>query len=100
MATRRVVFIRMGERSLIERILIGIVALTLVVLGFFFLAAALVAGAILAGVILLRLWWIRRKLSKAADDEFITTDYTVVEREPLEHQPLNAENIRNKAPDS
>ena len=72
----------MRERSLPERVLYGIVALAVLVLGFFFLAAALVAGALLAGAILLRYWWLKRRLRKAADAEVITTDYTVIEREP------------------
>ena len=74
----------MGERSPLERILYGIVALAAGVLGFFFLAAALVVAALLAGVIVLRFWWLKRQLRKTADAEFITTDYTVIERE---HQP-------------
>ena len=75
------VYINLRHRSLLERIVYGIVLLALLVLGFFFLAAALVAGAVLAGVLLLRFWWLKRKLKKAADAEFITTEYKVVERE-------------------
>ncbi|HXV12419.1 MAG TPA: hypothetical protein VD839_16590 [Burkholderiales bacterium] len=77
------VYLDTRQRSLPERIIYAILALALVVLGFFFLAAAVVAGAILAGVVLLRLWWLKRKLKKAADEEFVTTEYTVIEREPL-----------------
>ena len=68
------------SRSLPERILYGILALAVLALGFFFVAAAAVAGAILAGVVLLRYWWVRRKLRKAADQAYITTEYEVVER--------------------
>jgi predicted lipid-binding transport protein (Tim44 family) len=75
------------ERSLPERILMGMAVLALMVLGFFFLAAALVAGAILAAVVLLRFWWLKRKLRKAAEEEFIATEYTVVEREKLVEPP-------------
>lgn len=71
----------MRGRSLLERLLYGIAALAVLALGFFFLAAALVAGALLAGAVLLRYWWLSRRLRKAADAEFITTDYTVIERE-------------------
>lgn len=67
--------------ALIGRIVFGMAALVVVVLGFFFLAAALVAGAILAAVVLVRFWLLKRKLEKAAEREFITTEYTVVERE-------------------
>ena len=73
--------IDLSNRSLPERIVYGVLLLAVLVLGFFFLVAALVAGAILAGIVLLRFWWLKRKLQKAADEEFITTDYTVVERE-------------------
>lgn len=71
----------MGERGLLERILYGIGALSVLVLGFFFLAATLVVGALLASAILLRFWWLKRQLRKAADAEFISADYTVIERE-------------------
>ncbi|MDH3287581.1 MAG: hypothetical protein OEP48_07655 [Betaproteobacteria bacterium] len=79
------------QRSLLERILYAILALALVVLGFFFLAAAAVAGAILAGVVLLRLWWFKRQLKKAADREFVTTEYKVIEREALPESPPDAD---------
>ena len=68
-------------RNLPERIVYGVLLLAVLVLGFFFLVAALIAGAILAGVVLLRLWWMKRKLEKAAEAEYITTEYAVVERE-------------------
>jgi hypothetical protein len=64
-----------------------VLLLAVLVLGFFFLVAALITGAVLAGVILLRLWWLKRKLARAAQDEFITTEYRVVEREQLEAAP-------------
>jgi hypothetical protein len=76
-----IVYLPPRERSLFERIMYGLLAVAVVVLGFFFLAAAIVAGAILAGIILLRYWWLKRKLKKAADREFIKTEYTVVHRE-------------------
>lgn len=79
------------ERSLLERIAYALLAVAVVILGFFFLAAAIVAGAILAGVVLLRFWWLKRKLAKAADREFIKTEYTVVERE---HSPASHERHR------
>lgn len=69
------------ERSLPERIVYGALLLAVLVLGFFFLVAALIAGAMLAGVILLRFWWLKRKLEKTANAEYITTEYAVVERE-------------------
>ncbi|OGA24818.1 MAG: hypothetical protein A3I02_12405 [Betaproteobacteria bacterium RIFCSPLOWO2_02_FULL_67_26] len=76
------VYVNLRERSLPERILFAILVLAVLVLGFFFLAAALVAGAMLAGVILFRFWWLKRRLKKASEAEFITTEYRVVEREP------------------
>lgn len=67
--------------ALIGRILFGSAALVVMVLGFFFLAAALAAGAIVAAVVLVRFWWLKRRLARAAEREFITTEYSVVERE-------------------
>jgi len=75
------------KRSLPERIVYAVLLLAVLVLGFFFLVTALIATVILAGTILLRLWWVRRKLAQAAEDEFITTEYTVVEREKLDKLP-------------
>ena len=63
------------------RIVVGAAAAALVVLGFFFLAAALIAGGMLAGVILIRLWWLQRRIKKAEEDRYLTTEYTVVDRE-------------------
>jgi small-conductance mechanosensitive channel len=67
--------------AIAERIVLAAAALALVVLGFFFLAAALIAGAMLAGVILIRLWWLQRKIRKAEEAGYLTTEYTVVDRE-------------------
>ncbi|MGH8647773.1 MAG: hypothetical protein ACREUP_00495, partial [Burkholderiales bacterium] len=67
--------------AIVERVVVGALALTLVVLGFFFLAAALIAGAVLAAVFLARVWWLRRKIKKAEEDRYLTTEYTVVDRE-------------------
>jgi len=75
--------IRTRPTSLPERIFYGILVVVVLVLGFFFLAAALAAGAILAAVILIRVWWLKRKLEKAAEAEIISAEYTVVERESL-----------------
>lgn len=63
------------------RIVLGAAALTLVVLGFFFLAAALIGGGMLAGVILIRLRWLQRRIRKAEEARYLTTEYTVVDRE-------------------
>jgi predicted lipid-binding transport protein (Tim44 family) len=76
-----IVYLPRRERSLLERIALGILAVAVIVLGFFFLAAAVVAGAILAGIILLRFWWLKRKLRKAADREYVKAEYRVVDRE-------------------
>ena len=75
-------------RSLLGTILIGIVAITLLAVLFFFLAAAAVAGAIIGAVVRTRLWWISRKLKKAAAQEILTTEYTVIEPEPAPQQRL------------
>ena len=63
------------------RIVLGAAGLALVVLGFFFLAAALIAGGMLAAVILIRLWWLQRRIKKAEEAHYLTTEYTVVDRE-------------------
>ncbi len=81
------VHINLRERSLLERIVYGTLLVGVLVLGFFFLVAALIAGAILALVVLARFWWLKRRLRKAANEEFITAEYSVVERERLEKPP-------------
>ncbi len=43
------------------------------------IAYGLLAVAILAGVVLVRYWWVQRRLRKTAEQEFITTEYSVVE---------------------
>lgn len=75
------IFIKVRRPTLLERIAYGVLALVLIVLGFFFLAAALVAGAALAAVVLARLWWVRRRLRKAEEAQYVSAEYTVVERE-------------------
>lgn len=74
--------------AIAERIAVGAVALALVVLGFFFLAAALVAGAVLAAGFLIRLWWLRRKFKRAEEDQYLTTEYEVIDRERPEDPRL------------
>lgn len=86
--------LNLRTRSLPERILYGALLLAVLVLGFFFLVAALIAGAILAVAILLRFWWLKRKLERAADEEFITTEYTVIESEQLEKPPAGPDERR------
>ena len=86
-------------RGPIESILYGALLIAVLVLGFFFLVAALIAGAVLAGVILLRLWWLKRKLARAAQDEFITTEYRVVEREQLDAPSEQTAQRPNREPE-
>ena len=74
-------------QSVLVRLLGFLGAVAVVVLAFFFLAAALIAGAVLAAVVFARIWWVSRKLKKAADQEVIITEYTVVEREALPRLP-------------
>jgi type IV secretory pathway VirB3-like protein len=81
------VHINLRNRSLPERIVYGVLLAAVLVLGFFFLVAALIAGAILALLALARFWWVKRRLKQAADQEFITTEYSVIERERLESPP-------------
>ncbi|HKU70027.1 MAG TPA: hypothetical protein VJQ51_04235 [Burkholderiales bacterium] len=86
-------------RGPLESILYGVLLIAVLVLGFFFLVAALVAGAILAVVILLRFWWLKRKLSRAAQEEFITTEYRVVERDQLDAPSAEAAQPPNREPE-
>ena len=81
------VHINLRSRSLLQRIVYGTLLAGVLVLGFFFLVAALIAGAILALLVLARFWWVKRRLKQAADEEFITTEYSVIERERLESSP-------------
>jgi predicted lipid-binding transport protein (Tim44 family) len=83
-------------RGPLESILYGTLLIAVLVLGFFFLVAALIAGAVLAGIILLRLWWLKRKLASASQDEFITTEYRVVEREQLDAPAAEAAQRANR----
>ena len=72
----------MSGFDLLARILLGIAALAAFVLLFFFLAAALTLGAIVLAVVLVRLWWLKRRLERSQRYSTITTEYTVIEREP------------------
>ena len=74
--------------SLLGRVVLGTAALAVVVLLFFFLAAAVVVGTIMAIAILTRVWWLKRSLKRAEQAEAITTEYTVIEREPPERASL------------
>jgi len=73
-----------------QRIVLAAATVALVVLGFFFLAAALIAGAMLAAVMLIRLWWLQRKIRKAEEARYLTTEYTVVDRERPPRLPPGA----------
>ena len=81
------VHINLRSRSLLERMVYGTLFAGVLVLGFFFLVAALIAGAIVALLVLARFWWVKRRLRQAVDEEFITTEYSVIERERLESPP-------------
>ena len=61
--------------------IVGLVVLGVsLVLGAFVLAALLSFVLILAVVIGIRLWWVKRKISRAAvNDEYIDAEYRVVE---------------------
>ena len=72
----------MSGFNLLARVLLGIAALAAFVLLFFFLAAALTLGAIVFAVVLVRFWWLKRRLERAERESTITTEYTVIEREP------------------
>jgi len=67
--------------AIVERIVVVAVALALAVLGFFFLAAALVAGSLPAAVFLVRVWWARSRIRRQEEDQYLTTEYEVIDRE-------------------
>ncbi len=67
------------QAGLLERIVFFALGLVVLVAAFFFIGIALIAGAILAGVFLIRLWWLRRKLQRAAQETYVEGEYTVIE---------------------
>ena len=73
----------MDARSLPARILWLLGAACILVLAFFFLVAAIVAGVLLAAGLLARVWWMGRKIRKAAEAGIVTTEYRVIERERI-----------------
>lgn len=78
----RVVFPPPAQMSWLQRAGAVLAVATLAVLAFFFLTLALVAGAILAAVILARLWWLKRKLQRAAKDGVYEGEYVVIKSAP------------------
>jgi hypothetical protein len=66
---------------MLARILWLLSAALILVLAFFFLAAAIAAGAVLAAILLARIWWVNRRIRRAAEDGILSAEYTVVERE-------------------
>ena len=73
---------------MLERILWFITALIILALAFFFIAAALAVGAVLGTALIARIWWINRKMRKAAEQHILTAEYTVIERESAVRQRL------------
>lgn len=67
------------QAGMLERIVFFALGLIVLVVAFFFIGIALVAGVILAGIFLIRLWWLRRKLQRAAQDTYVEGEYTVIE---------------------
>lgn len=67
------------QAGLLERIVFFALGLIVLVVAFFFIGIALVAGAILAVIFLIRLWWLKRKLQRAAQDSYVEGEYTVIE---------------------
>jgi ABC-type bacteriocin/lantibiotic exporter with double-glycine peptidase domain len=72
-------FITRPQAGLLERIVFFALGLVVLVAAFFFIGIALIAGVILAGIFLIRLWWLRRKLQRAAEDSYVEGEYTVIE---------------------
>ena len=67
---------------MLARIVWFILALAVFALAFFFLAAAVAVGAILFAALAARIWWVNRKIRRAAEEQILTTEYSVTEREP------------------
>ena len=82
--------------GIVGGIMVGAAALALVVLGFFFLAAALIAGVLLAAVILIRLGWLQRRITKAQQARYLSTEHTVVDRERPPDPPFAARRVNSK----
>jgi len=66
---------------MLERAAAFLVAVIVLILSFFFVAAAVALVLILVAALAIRWWWLKRVPGKATEQEFITTEYTVVERE-------------------
>ncbi len=75
------------QAGLLERIVFFALGLIILVVAFFFIGIALVAGGILAGIFLIRLWWIKRKLQRAAQDTYVEGEYTVIETAITDQHP-------------
>jgi hypothetical protein len=73
---------------MLGRILWIITALIILALAFFFIAAAIAVGTVLGAALIARIWWLNRKMRKAAEQEILTAEYTVVERESAVRQHL------------
>ncbi len=73
---------------MLGRILWFITALIILALAFFFITAAIAVGTVLGAALIARIWWLNRKMRKAAEQEILTAEYTVVERESAVRQHL------------
>jgi hypothetical protein len=82
----RIRVITRPQAGLLERILFYALGLMVLVAAFFFIGIALIAGAIVAGIFLIRLWWLRRKLQRAAEDTYVEGEYTVIETAVTDQQ--------------
>lgn len=67
------------QAGLLERIVFFTLGLVVLVAAFFFIGIALIAATILGTIFLIRLWWLRRKLQRAAQDSYVEGEYTVIE---------------------
>ena len=83
---------------MLERILWFLIALVLLALALFFVTAAIVVGAVVGVALIARIWWINRKIRKAAKDRILTTEYTVVEREAQSPQQQLSADGQGKEP--
>ena len=73
-----------GPRNVFAQVgalIVGLGVLVIsVILGAFFLAAFFGFVLLVAITVYARFWWLRRKFAKAQQDEFIETEYEVIDR--------------------
>jgi hypothetical protein len=73
--------VRLRGQRLLARFVLGAAALALFALAFVFLTVAIAAAVALAAGLAARIWWVRRRMAKAAERSLVAAEYVVIERE-------------------